>query len=72
MYDDGTAETDEEIEGTVRVLNDEVGEAHRLLLDDARSVDTKATVIAGFSAAAVSFLLANRGVRSLAMAPRLH
>ena len=53
----GTAETDEQRESTYRFLNDEIGAQHALLLEAARGTDTKATVVAGFAAAAISFLL---------------
>jgi len=41
-------------------LNAEIADQHRMLMDEARGMDTKATLVAGFAAAAVSFLLANR------------
>ena len=56
----GAAENDDQREATYRFLNAEIGDQHRLLLEEARGLDTKATVVAGFAAAAVSFLLANR------------
>ncbi|MDQ3757079.1 MAG: hypothetical protein M3394_04445 [Actinomycetota bacterium] len=55
--DVGVAETDEQRDATYRFLDDEIGAQHALLLDGARAMDTKATVVAGFAAAAISFLL---------------
>lgn len=60
VNDDGTSENSEEVEATYRLLNDEISVEAQRLLDESRSLDTKATLIAGFSAAAVSFLLTNR------------
>lgn len=58
--DIGGAENDEQREATYRFLNEEISAQHRVLMEEARGLDTKATVVAGFAAAALSFLLANR------------
>jgi hypothetical protein len=58
--DIGAAADDEQRESTYRFLNDEISSQHQMLMEEARGLDTKATVVAGFAAAAVSFLLANR------------
>ncbi|MGH2627552.1 MAG: hypothetical protein ACRDHY_12985 [Anaerolineales bacterium] len=58
--DIGAADNDEQREATYRFLNDEISAQHRSLMEEARGLDTKATVVAGFATAAVSFLLANR------------
>jgi hypothetical protein len=58
--DIGAAQNDEQREATYRFLNDEISAQHRMLMEEARGLDTKATVVAGFAAAAISFLLANR------------
>ena len=55
--DIGMAETDEEREATYRFINDEITDQHHLVMEQARGLDTKATVLAGFAAAGVSFLL---------------
>jgi hypothetical protein len=58
----GTASTEAEQESTNRFINGELSELHRLLRDDAQSIDTKATLVAGFAVAAITFLLnARRG-----------
>jgi hypothetical protein len=57
----GAARNDQERESTYRFLNDEISSQQRVLIDIARALETKATLIAGFSATAVSFLLANSG-----------
>ena len=54
--DIGVAENDDQREATYRFLNDEITAQHHLLMEEARGLDTKATVVAGFAAAAVSFL----------------
>lgn len=59
--DIGVAENDEQREATYRFLNDEISAEHARLMEEARSTDTKATVVAGFAAAAVSFLLDDPG-----------
>lgn len=48
-------------EATYRFLNAEIGDLQRSLSDDARGLDTKATLVAGFAAASVSFLLDRPG-----------
>jgi hypothetical protein len=58
--DIGAAQSDEQREATYRFLNDEITAQHRMLMEDARGLDTKASVVAGFAAAAISFLLTNR------------
>jgi hypothetical protein len=58
--DIGAAATDEERQATYRVLNSEIDARHDLLVDEARGLDTKATVVAGFAAASISFLLGTR------------
>src|SRR2546425_988641 len=57
--DIGVAENDEQREATYRFLNEEITAQHRMLMEEARGLDTKATVVAGFAAAAISFHLAN-------------
>jgi hypothetical protein len=58
--DIGGAENDEHREATYRFLNAEIDDQHGILLEEARGLDTQATLVAGFAFAAVSFLLANR------------
>ena len=58
--DIGMAESDDEREATYRFINAEVTDQHHLVMDQARGLDTKATVLAGFAAAGVSFLLTHR------------
>lgn len=58
--DIGAAENDEQREATYRFLNDEISAEHARLMEEARGMDTKATVVAGFAAAAISFLLDSR------------
>lgn len=58
--DIGVAENNDQREATYRFLNEEITAQHHMLMEEARGLDTKATVVAGFAAAAVSFLLANR------------
>ena len=50
-------------EATYRFLNAEIGDLQRSLADDARGLDTKAALVAGFAAASVSFLLDQPGGR---------
>ncbi|MGH8985555.1 MAG: hypothetical protein ACRDY6_16980 [Acidimicrobiia bacterium] len=60
--DIGAASTEAEQESTYRFINAEVSELHRQLREEAQSIDTKATLVAGFAAAAITFLLnARRG-----------
>ncbi len=56
----GAAKTDEQRESTYRFLNDEISSQHQMLMEEARGLDTKATIVVGFAAAAVSFLPDNR------------
>jgi hypothetical protein len=56
----GAARDDAQRESTYRFLNDELAEQDKVLLDEARGLETKATLVAGFAVTAVSFLLANR------------
>lgn len=58
--DIGAAENDEQREATYRFLNEEITAQHRLLLEEARGLDTKATLVTGFAATAISFLLTGR------------
>jgi hypothetical protein len=58
--DVGAAKNDDERERTYRFLNEELSDQNRHLMDESRGLDTKAAVVAGFAAAALSFLLANR------------
>lgn len=53
MADDDNAET----EKTFRFLNEELSQQQKTLFDDARGLDTKAALIAGFSVTAVSVLV---------------
>jgi hypothetical protein len=56
----GAADNDEQREATYRFLNDEISGQHQMLMEEARGLDTKATLVAGFAAAGVSYLLATR------------
>lgn len=56
----GAADNDEQREATYRFLNAEISAQHQMLMEEARGLDTKATLVAGFAAAGVSFLLATR------------
>ncbi len=58
--DVGGAENDEQRESTYRFLNDEISAQHQMMMDEARGLDTKATLVAGFAAAGISYLLATR------------
>lgn len=52
-----TTQDEEELVSTLTLLNGEIDEHQRQLFSAMDGIDSKATVVAGFSAAAVSFLL---------------
>ncbi len=57
---EGRQLTEEKVERTLELINDEITQQDQTLLDFARGIDTKATFLAGFAVTAISFLLGHR------------